>query len=189
MLESLQAEADQEELDDFINTLARLRADELVAEKPGADGLKKYGLDRPEASWRLESDDKEVLHLVVGARENKGPRRYARLAGRDLVFLLDPKLSARVVGEFRPRAVWAAPTCSCSTSPLASTSCATWRPSPGPRRRNRCREAPGHRPGARCRGMRQAAAAKENNRRGVRGWRKTTPTGRLQPLQSSSGIH
>ena len=35
-----------------------------------------------------------------------GPRYYARIAGRDLVFLLDDKLSARVLGEFRPRTVW-----------------------------------------------------------------------------------
>jgi hypothetical protein len=106
LTEPLQADADQDELDDFINALARLRADALVAEKPGAEELKKYGLDRPEARWRLESGDKEVLHLLVGNAEENGPRRYARLANRDLVFLLDPRLSGKVLGEYRPRAVW-----------------------------------------------------------------------------------
>jgi hypothetical protein len=49
------------------------------------------------------------LTLQVGNREPKGPRRYARLGGRDLVFLLDRRLSDKVMGEFRPRAVWATP--------------------------------------------------------------------------------
>jgi hypothetical protein len=106
LIEPLQGDADQEELDDFINALAKLRADALVAEKPSAEELKKYGLDRPEARWRLESGDKEVLQLLVGNAEENGPRRYARLANRDLVFLLDRGLSARVLGEYRPRAVW-----------------------------------------------------------------------------------
>jgi hypothetical protein len=109
LTEPLQADADQDELDDFINTLAKLRADALVADKPGADELKKYGLDRPEARWRLEAGDKEVLNLLVGNAEENGPRRYARLANRDLVFLLDLKLSGKVLAEYRPRAVWSPP--------------------------------------------------------------------------------
>jgi hypothetical protein len=96
-------------MDDFINTLARLRADALVAEKVGPEGLKKYGLDRPECRWRLEAGDKEVLNLLVGNAEENGPRRYARLANRDMVFLLDPKLSGKVLAEYRPRAVWSPP--------------------------------------------------------------------------------
>ncbi len=106
LTEPLQAEADQDELDDFINALARLRADALVVEKPGPDELKKYGLDRPEARWRLDSGDKEVLQLAIGNAEEHGPRRYARLVGRDLVFLLDARLSGKVLAEYRPRAVW-----------------------------------------------------------------------------------
>jgi hypothetical protein len=109
LTEPLAADADQDELDDFINTLAKLRADALVAEKPGPEELKKYGLERPECRWRLESGDKEVLNLLVGNAEENGPRRYARLANRDLVFLLDPKLSGKVLAEYRPRAVWSPP--------------------------------------------------------------------------------
>ncbi len=80
-----------------------------MAEKPSADDLKKFGLDRPEARYRLQEGDKEVLHLLIGAREKEGPRVYAKLAGRDLVFLLDPKLSGQALGEFRPRKVWSTP--------------------------------------------------------------------------------
>src|SRR5947209_5931937 len=46
LVEPLQADAEHDELDDFVNTLARLRADELVAEKRGPDDLKKCGLGR-----------------------------------------------------------------------------------------------------------------------------------------------
>ncbi len=103
----LAAPAEQAELDDLINLVARLRADELVAEKP-AD-LKPYGLDRPEASWRFRAGDQEVLHLLIGAREPNGERRHAKLGGGDLVFLLDAGLSEKLLAEYRGRAVWAEP--------------------------------------------------------------------------------
>jgi hypothetical protein len=109
LTEPLTADAEQDDLDDFVNTLAKLRADELVAEKPTADELKKYGLDKPEARYRLQAGDKDVLELLVGTREKDGRRCYAKLAGNDLVFLLDPKLTARALGEFRPRKVWSQP--------------------------------------------------------------------------------
>src|SRR5262249_48693950 len=93
-------------LDEFLNSLARLRADEFVAEKPAAGELAAFGLDRPEARWRVQAGDKDVLNLVVGKREKVGGRHYARLADRDEVFLLDAKLSARALGEYRTRTVW-----------------------------------------------------------------------------------
>jgi hypothetical protein len=102
----VQGMAEQDQLDDYLNSLARLRADALVAEKPDAAALKKYGLERPEARWRLQSGDKPVLDLLIGDREPKGNRRYAKLAKGDLVFLLDPRLSQKVLDEYRPRAVW-----------------------------------------------------------------------------------
>jgi hypothetical protein len=109
LVEPLQADADHDALVAFHDSLARLRADELVAEKPTAGQLKSYGLDRPAARWRAESEGKVLLDLSVGAREKGGPRRYARVAGKELVFLLDPKLSAGVLAEYRPRNVWKDP--------------------------------------------------------------------------------
>src|SRR5262249_18567666 len=35
-----------------------------------------------------------------------GPRRYAKLANADLVFLLDPGLTAKALAEYRSRTVW-----------------------------------------------------------------------------------
>jgi hypothetical protein len=109
MTEPTAADADNDELDEFLNTLARLRADELVAEKPTADELKSCGLDKPEARWKLFAGDSEVLNLAIGGREKVGIRRYAMLGGKDVVFLLDAKLSARALAEFRKRDVWGAP--------------------------------------------------------------------------------
>jgi hypothetical protein len=110
LTEPLEAPAEQDDLDVFVNALARLRADALVADRVGPEGLRKYGLDKPEARWRLAVDKKEVLQLDIGNAEEHDSRRYARLAQRgDLVFLLDAKLSARALGEFRPRAVWNPP--------------------------------------------------------------------------------
>jgi hypothetical protein len=105
LTEPLSADADHDALEAFLNALSRLRADELVAEKPSADDLKKYGLDRPAARWKLSGSDKEVLDLSVGTADGAG-RRYGKLAGSDLVFVLDTKTSAAVLAEYRPRAVW-----------------------------------------------------------------------------------
>jgi hypothetical protein len=57
----------------------------------------------------LESGGKEVLDLSIGRAEKPGTRRYARIAGKDLVFLLDEKLSASTLTEYRPRAIWKEP--------------------------------------------------------------------------------
>ena len=97
-------DAEQADLDELVNALARLRADELVAEKP-AD-LKPYGLDKPESTLALFAGEKEVLSLAVGKKEENGTRTYAKLSGGDLVALLDEKLASRVLGEYRKRAAW-----------------------------------------------------------------------------------
>jgi len=106
LTEPVASSAEQTELDDFINALARLRADEMVAEKP-AD-LKPYGLDKPQAQWRLLSGTKEVLNLQIGHRDKAG-RCYARLAAGDVVFLLDAATTNRVLAEYRTRSVWSTP--------------------------------------------------------------------------------
>lgn len=107
MTEPLAADADQADLDDFINAVARLRADELVSDKP--EDLKPFGLDPPEVRWKFFSADKEELSLLIGQREKRPgepARAYAKLATGDLVFLLDPKLTSRVLGEYRSRKLW-----------------------------------------------------------------------------------
>ncbi len=109
MTEPITADLDQDAMDDFLNSLLTLRADELVAEKPTPEELKTYGLDKPEVKWRLQNGDKDLLTLLVGKTEKNGPRAYARLADRDMVFLLDPRLTAKALGEFRLRTVWPQP--------------------------------------------------------------------------------
>ena len=90
--EPLDADAEDEALRELHDTLARLRAEEIVAEKPG--DLKPYGLDKPDR-WRVFNGDKEVLSLLVGSREKIGDagkekdgfRAYAKLEKGDLVVL------------------------------------------------------------------------------------------------------
>jgi hypothetical protein len=102
--EPVQADAEQTDLDELVNALANLRADELVAEKP-AD-LKPFGLSTPEATWKAFAGDREVLSLLVGAKEKAGPRVYAKTATGGAVALLPPALTNRVFGEYRKRAIW-----------------------------------------------------------------------------------
>ncbi len=107
LTEPVASAAEQNDVEDFINAVARLRADEMVAEKPS--DLKPYGLDKPQLTWRFLSGTKEVLNLVVGGADKSGRRHYAKLGGGDVVFLLDAPTTARVLAEYRSRAVWAAP--------------------------------------------------------------------------------
>jgi len=97
------AAAESSALDDLLRNVQRLRADEIVAEK--APDLKKFGLDQPAAQFRFKSGGDEKLHLIVGALENDQPgaRRYAKLGDKNTIFLLNAKLTARAVGEFRAR--------------------------------------------------------------------------------------
>lgn len=98
------AAAEQADLDELVNALAGLRADEFAADKP-AD-LAPFGLKSPVATLTLSAGGDPVLTLAVGTKEKAGPRVYAKAAKSDLVALLDPAVSARVLSEFRKRAVW-----------------------------------------------------------------------------------
>jgi hypothetical protein len=100
------ADADHDALESYLGGLSRLRADELVAEKPPLAKLVACGLEKPVARWQIYQGDELKLDLAVGAPAPDGKRRYARLADRDLVFLLDEKLSAQATAEYRPRALW-----------------------------------------------------------------------------------
>ena len=105
------ADAEDEGLRELTDTLARLRAEEIVAEKPG--DLKPYGLDKPDR-LRVFNGDREVLNLLVGAREKIGEagkqkdgiRAYAKLEKGDLVVLLDMAQTAKVSAEYRKRSLW-----------------------------------------------------------------------------------
>ena len=101
--EPAKADAEQTDLDEFVNAAAKLRADELEADKP--DDLKPFGLDKPEATWTFFAGDKEVLKLLIGAKTADG-RAHAKTAGGELVARLDPGLTAKVMGEYRKRQVW-----------------------------------------------------------------------------------
>jgi Domain of unknown function (DUF4340) len=111
LIQPIEAEAEQADLEEFLNGLNHLRAAELVADKP-AD-LKPYGLDKPQARWRIVAGEKVILDLLIGAQEmgkeqsKEGQRCYAKLANGSLVFLLNPALTTRVLGEYRSRTIWA----------------------------------------------------------------------------------
>ena len=109
MTEPLAAEAETNDLQGFLSSLSTLRADELVADKPG--DLKPYGLDRPQVRWRLLQGDKELLTLLVGGFEKAADGKhqaYARLGTAPLVFLLDTRATDQALGEYRSRKVWGA---------------------------------------------------------------------------------
>jgi hypothetical protein len=110
MTDPVEAEAEHAEMEEVLfgkDGLAKLQADELVAEKPS--DLKTFGLDKPAARWHFYAGAREVMNLAIGDRDQGLVRTYAQLAGNDLVFLLKPKLSTQVLAEYRQRAVWTVP--------------------------------------------------------------------------------
>jgi hypothetical protein len=112
MTAPVKGDAEDTDVEDFLKGLFRFRADDLVAEKPAK--VTPFGLDRPQAVYRILNGDKEVLNLQIGGPEagkekEKNSRVHARLGNSDLVFLLSPKQSSRALGEFRSRKVWKGP--------------------------------------------------------------------------------
>jgi hypothetical protein len=103
----LETKVDHDAVEEFLGKAARLKVDEFIAEKP--TDLKEYGLDRPVVRWRFQEGGKDVLDLLVGKAEPSGRRRYAKLGGGGLVFLLDFDMSGRVVSEFRDKTVSSMP--------------------------------------------------------------------------------
>ena len=97
------APVDDARLDDLVRQLGRLRADRLVALKPTADELKRFGLAEPAATWTASAGGKDVFTLAVGATD-PGGKVYARVG--DVVGLLPLETSTLVLGEFRKRTVW-----------------------------------------------------------------------------------
>jgi hypothetical protein len=104
LAEPTKADAEQIELDELVNAAAKLRADELIAEK--AADLKPFGLDAPQAKVRFFTGTTEALALFIGAKEKDGSRVYAKLEKGDAVGFLDLPTSTRVLSEFRKRSVW-----------------------------------------------------------------------------------
>jgi hypothetical protein len=100
------SEAEHADLEEFVNAMFKLRADEFVAEKASPEKLKQYGLDKPESTWRFVAADKEALVLSIGKRDATDQRVYARLGAGDVVFYLDPTITARATAEYRKRALW-----------------------------------------------------------------------------------
>ncbi len=106
LVQPVPAPAEQTDLQEFLASVSHLRADRLVADKP-AD-LKIYGLDKPEAKWILQAGGKTVLELLLGKTAEAG-KVYAKLAGNDLVFLLDQGSSKQAEAEYRARTLWSPP--------------------------------------------------------------------------------
>ncbi len=106
MMQPVEAPAEQTELQEFVSAASHLRADRLIADKP-AD-LKQYGLDKPTTKWVFQTAGKNGLELLLGKLADGG-KVYAKLAGNDIVFLLDPNLTKQAEAEYRSRTVWPAP--------------------------------------------------------------------------------
>ncbi len=98
--------AETGELEDLIAVAAQLRADELVANDAPAAQLKELGFDPPQGRIVISNGDKELLALLVGAKEKTGPRVHVKLEKAELIGLLDPATSAKVTAEYRIRAAW-----------------------------------------------------------------------------------
>ena len=123
MVDPVKADAESDDLEKLVQDLSQLRADELLADLKDSTPqgevlrtLRVWGLEKPVVQCILGKEGKEVLSLAVGEAEPLAAhpkpflvpkeRRFAKLADKDLVFLLGPALSARIQQEFRDRKPW-----------------------------------------------------------------------------------
>jgi hypothetical protein len=107
MTAPVEAQADHDQMKEFLGKVTQLKADELVGDRP--DDLRKCGLETPIVRWRFQADGKDQLDLLIGKADPASRRRYARLGKGKLVFLLDADLSKLALAEFRDRTVWSTP--------------------------------------------------------------------------------
>jgi hypothetical protein len=101
--EPLATAAEYAELEALIADFGKLRVDTWVAPKTG--DLKSFGLDKPDAKWTIFDGDKQVLTLLLGKKLPDG-RIHATTDKSELVGLLDPLLTSRVLAEYRQRKPW-----------------------------------------------------------------------------------
>ena len=102
--EPLASAAESAELEALVADIGKLRADTWLAEKKGAD-VKPIGLDKPDAKWTLFDGDKPVLVLLLGSKTADG-RVHVTTDKSELIGLLDPLLTERVLAEYRQRKPW-----------------------------------------------------------------------------------
>lgn len=104
----VEAGTEEAALKELLQGLRKLRAGQLVLPKADEAALKKFGLNQPEVTWTFRQGDKEVMKLLVGAAEGKfkDARHYARIEGRDPIFLLTPEMTRQALGEYRERRPW-----------------------------------------------------------------------------------
>lgn len=113
----VEAPADAETVGRALLTLANLRAETLVSDRPESD--EKYGLDKPPlvVKWKLrdallppprETIKGEEVTLFVGSEAPGGKKpRYARLSNGPIVFTLAAEVVALLEAEWRERSVFA----------------------------------------------------------------------------------
>jgi hypothetical protein len=105
-IDGVPAEVESQELDDFVTRLTKLQAAELVADKPKADELKKFGLDKPEAKWTVSANGADVLVLLIGKKDATAQRVFAKTEKGEVVGVLPPDVSSRALAEYRRRKAW-----------------------------------------------------------------------------------
>lgn len=103
VIEPLVTAAESGDLESLIADCGKLRVDTWVAPRTG--DLKPFGLDKPEAKWVIFDGDKPVLTLLLGKKSPDG-RVYVTSDKSELVGLLDPIMTNRVLAEYRQRRPW-----------------------------------------------------------------------------------
>lgn len=125
MAEPVTAPADAPAVGRLLKLLSRLRADGLVAEKPGPDELRAFGFEPPALTltwstlpsfspWKGPAFASpggipfEDHSLVVGAPVPGRPgQRYATVSGRSLIFTLGPESLGTIDAEYHDHRVLA----------------------------------------------------------------------------------
>jgi flagellar basal body-associated protein FliL len=86
------APAEKEAVDDIINDLSKLSADDFAEKKEPSEGeaefdpMKEYKLDEPESKITVDLKDGTARILLIGGES--GYRRYVKREGKDAIFLL-----------------------------------------------------------------------------------------------------
>jgi len=108
LLEPVKAEADQDQVRAFLDSLLRARKERMISEEPG--DLSPFGLDAPQMIIRLKGKAPDgVKELLIGKKNPTEVFYYASLRGERPVFLIYDTVfqgANRQAMELREKSLW-----------------------------------------------------------------------------------
>ncbi|MCX7918639.1 MAG: DUF4340 domain-containing protein [bacterium] len=107
VIKPVRVKADRNKLNDILWKIQGLEVKQFIDESPNE--LRKYGLDKPQAEFKLQSPDGKIYLLSLGKIDAQSKAVYAKTADKSYIFSIETsainELMVRSLTELRDRTV------------------------------------------------------------------------------------